>query len=628
MAKKKTDKLRSQGEEKSVEEEAKEQAEVEKEEEVVEEEEEEEEEEDAEQSFTELGLDPRLIRALSKKSIENPTPIQRVAIPLILEGKDVVARAKTGSGKTFAYLLPLLQKLFSDSSSSKSFQAPTAFILVPTRELCQQVYSEVTSLIELCRVQLKVVQLTSSMSNSDLRTALAGPPDILVSTPACIRTCLSNGILQPKAVQESLSIIVLDEADLLLSYGYEEDLKALTTHVPKRCQCLLMSATSSADVEKLKKLVLHNPYILTLPEVGDVKDDIIPKNVQQFYISCSARDKLVYILALLKLELVQKKVLIFTNSIEMSYRLKLFLEQFGIKSAVLNSELPQNSRLHMLEEFNAGLFDYLIVGDDGQQLQKEKIDNRDNADRKKSKKHLKQKLDAEFGVVRGIDFKNVHTVINFEMPENAAGYVHRIGRTGRGHNTGASVSLVSPDEHAVFEDVKEIMAENESEDSNFIAPFPLLSKNAVESLRYRAEDVARSVTKVAVRDARIQDLKNEILNSTKLKDHFQDNPKDLDLLKHEKILSKKDPAPHLRNVPEYLLDPTTQEASKIVKLARAAIGNNNSARRGGFKGKFKKSRNPLKTFSAEAPRKPRGGMKRKGQENSDGRKGKRKQSIE
>ncbi|KAG6433534.1 hypothetical protein SASPL_105148 [Salvia splendens] len=180
----------------------------------------------------------RLVRALSKKSIEKPTPIQRFAIPLILKGEDAVARAKTGSGKTLAYLLPVLQKLFADSPSKSNL------ILVPTRELCQQVYLEVTSLIELCRVQLKVVQLRSTMSASELKTYLAGLPDIVVSTPACMQTCLKNGSLQAKALQESLSFLVLDEADLLLSYGYEDDIIALTAYVPKSCQCLLMSATA------------------------------------------------------------------------------------------------------------------------------------------------------------------------------------------------------------------------------------------------------------------------------------------------------------------------------------------------------------------------------------------------
>ncbi|XP_057542510.1 DEAD-box ATP-dependent RNA helicase 16 isoform X2 [Amaranthus tricolor] len=523
-------------------------------------------------TFEELSLDPRLLRALNKKGIVKPTPIQQVAIPLILEGKDVVARAKTGSGKTFAYLLPLLQKLYTDSGSNTRL-APSSFVLVPTRELCQQ------------------------------KQALAGPPDILVSTPACVHTCLSTGALQPNAIQDSLSMLVLDEADLLLSYGYEDDLRALTSHVPKRCQCLLMSATSSADVEKLKKLLLHNPYILTLPEVGGSKDEIIPKNVQQFSISCSAQDKFIYILALLKLELVQKKVLIFTNSIDMGFRLKLFLEKFGIKSAVLNAELPQNSRLHMLEEFNAGIFDYLIATDDGQANVKDQDGGEKDTEGRKSKKRRKPKLDAEFGVVRGIDFKNVHTVLNFEMPSSAAGYVHRIGRTGRAFNTGASVSLVSSDEMEAFEELKSTLAEKESGQTNFVVPFPLLSKNAVESLRYRAEDVLRSVTSFAVRESRAQDLRNEMLNSEKLKAHFEANPRDLDLLKHDKVLSKKEASAHLRDVPEYLLDPTTQEASKIVKLARAAMGQRKTGNHPGPKRNSKRKRDPLKTLSAEGPKK-------------------------
>lgn len=589
-----------------------------------------EEEDDEAQSFEELGLDPRLIRALNKKeiSIAEPTPIQRAAIPLILQGKDVVARAKTGSGKTLAYLLPLLQKLLSTADSNRKKLSPSAFILVPSGELCQQVYKEVSSLIDSCKAQLKVVQLTSNMPASDLRNALAGPPDILVSTPSCVAKSLSVGVLKSESINDSLEILVLDEADLLLSFGYEEDLKALTALVPRRCQCLLMSATSSADVDKLKKLVLHNPYVLTLPEVEGVKDEVIPKNVQQFWVSCGDRDKLVHILALLKLDLVQKKVLIFTNAIDMSFRLKLFLEKFGIKSAVLNAELPQNSRLHILEEFNAGLFDYLIATDDRETKEKEKANEGSLAETRKSKKHAKQKLDSEFGVVRGIDFKNVHTVINYDMPLSATGYVHRIGRTGRAYSTGSSVSLVSPDEMEILEEIKFFLGDDENNESNVISPYPLLTKNAVESLRYRAEDTAKSVTKIAVREARAQDLRNEILNSEKLKAHFEVNPRDLDLLKHDKVLSKKPPAPHLSDVPDYLLDATTKEASKMVKLARAAMGNNNSGRRQGPKRNFRKSKDPLKSFSAEGPRRGRkGGMKREGKDGDDTHKHKKKKIL-
>ncbi|KAK7252751.1 hypothetical protein RIF29_36938 [Crotalaria pallida] len=560
-------------------------------------------------SFEELGLDARLVRALLKKGIDKPTPIQRVAVPLILEGKDVVARAKTGSGKTFAYLLPLLQKLFTNNVDRKKL-APNAFVLVPTRELCQQVYKEVLSIIELCRVQLKAVQLNGNMLANDLRAALTGPPDVLISTPACIQKCLSNDVLQGASISSSLETLVLDEADLLLSYGYENDIKAFTPHVPRSCQCLLMSATSSADVDKLKKLILHNPFILTLPEVGNHKDDIIPKNVEQFWIPCPARDKLLYILSVLKLELVQKKVLIFTNSIDMSFRLKLFLEKFGIKSAVLNAELPQNSRLHILEEFNAGLFDYLIAADVSQSKEKDEATKENNGGSRKSKKYVKEKLDSEFGVVRGIDFKNVYTVINLEMPQSVAGYVHRIGRTGRAYNSGASISLVSPDEMETLEEIKSFVGDDENNGSNSIVEFPLLTKNAVESLRYRAEDVAKSVTKIAVRESRAQDLRNEILNSEKLKAHFESKPRDLDLLKHDKVLSKNAPPPHLRDVPDYLLDKTTKEAKQMVKLARDAMGNNHRHR--GPKRKFRKDSDPLKAISTSVSKRSRKGVVKMG----------------
>jgi len=244
------------------------------------------EEEEKEVSFDELGLDEQLKRALRKKGIAKATPIQQEAIPLILEGKDVVAKAKTGSGKTFAYLLPLLHDLLKLSSEGRIRKpAPNAFILVPTRELCQQVYNEASSLLEFCTSKLKVVQVTASMSDKDITVALSGPPNILVSTPACVATCISKGIMRGSSIKESLSMMILDEADLLLSYRCEDDLKALIPHIPRSCQSILMSATSSSDVDKLTKLLLHNPFVLTLTEVGRAKDDVIPKNVQQFWAS-------------------------------------------------------------------------------------------------------------------------------------------------------------------------------------------------------------------------------------------------------------------------------------------------------------------------------------------------------
>ncbi|KAM3294325.1 hypothetical protein ACQJBY_037307 [Aegilops geniculata] len=587
----------------------------------------EEEEEEREVTFDELGLDEQLKRALRKKGLTKTTPIQREAIPLILEGKDVVAKAKTGSGKTFAYLLPLLQellKLCKEGRIRKS--APNALILVPTRELCQQVYNEASSLLELCTSKLKIVQVTASMSDKDIKLALSGPPNILVTTPACVAACISKGIVQGSSIKESLSMMILDEADLLLSYRCEDDLKALVPHIPRSCQSILMSATSSPDIDKLTKLLLHNPFVLTLTEVGNAKDDVVPKNVQQFWISCSAKDKMLYILSLLKLELIQKKVLIFVNSIDNAFRLRLFLEKFAIRSAVLNAELPQNSRLHIIEAFNARLFDYLIATDDNKTKEAKQTNKESKKDSKGSRKHLQQTLDAEFGVVRGIDFKNVFTVVNFDMPPNPAGYIHRIGRTGRANKTGASISLVSPEEDNVFEEIEHMLQDVEKKDTNCILPFPLLTTNAVESLRYRAQDVARSVTSRDIQEARRQDVKNEILNSEKLKAHFEENPTDLDLLKHDKLLTNKSIPAHLRDVPEYLIDPTTKEASNAVKLSRAAMGLDNPRRkkRMGFRSGSGKSSDPLRTFSAEGKSRKRRGKEREG---DDRRKRRKKAEI-
>ncbi|KAG2535542.1 hypothetical protein PVAP13_9NG121600 [Panicum virgatum] len=575
------------------------------------------EEEEKEVSFDELGLDEQLKRALRKKGIAKATPIQQEAIPLILEGKDVVAKAKTGSGKTFAYLLPLLHDLLKLSSEGRIRKpAPNAFILVPTRELCQQVYNEASSLLEFCTSKLKVVQVTASMSDKDITVALSGPPNILVSTPACVATCISKGIMRGSSIKESLSMMILDEADLLLSYRCEDDLKALIPHIPRSCQSILMSATSSSDVDKLIKLLLHNPFVLTLTEVGRAKDDVIPKNVQQFWISCDAKDKMLHILALLKFELIQKKVLIFVNSIDAAFRLRLFLEKFGIRSAVLNAELPQNSRLHIIEAFNARLFDYLIATDDTKTKEDKQTDKENKKEARVSRKHLQQTLDAEFGVVRGIDFKNVFTVVNFDMPPDPAGYVHRIGRTGRANKTGASVSLVSEEESSIFEDIEHMLQEVENKDIDCISPFPLLTKDAVDSLRYRAQDVARSVTTRDIQEARRQDIKNEILNSEKLKSHFEENPRDLDLLKHDKLLSNKEIPAHLRDVPDYLIDPKTKEASNVVKLSRAAMGIDKPQRRKrqGFKGGSGKSRDPLRTFSAEGKSRRRRRKDREGEQ--------------
>ncbi|KAH7300616.1 hypothetical protein KP509_24G071500 [Ceratopteris richardii] len=187
------------------------------------------------------------------------------------------------------------------------------------------------------------------------------------------------------------------------------------------------------------------------------------------------------------------------------------------------------------------------------------------------------------------------------MPKTPSNYVHRIGRTGRARSTGTSISLVSSEEQCDFDKIQaSLYGDNDigNKKTMRILPFPLLTKEAIESLRYRAEDVARGVTKVAIKEARAKELRLEILNSEKLKAHFEDHPTDLELLKHDKVLSKRQPLPHLKCVPEYMRDPNTEAASKALKLSRAAMGQPS-----GFRRKRKpRAEDPLRSFSVNPKR--------------------------
>ncbi|KAG2498899.1 hypothetical protein HYH03_003090 [Edaphochlamys debaryana] len=568
-------------------------------------------------SFEDLGLDPRLLRALGKRGFTKPTPVQLQAIPRTLEGKDVVARARTGSGKTLAYLLPTLHKILATEGVRGSFRA---IILVPTRELCQQVAQEAAATAQHCGADITATALIAE-GGPQLRRAVATAGTIVVSTPGKIAAALREGLLPPSALSSRLGVLVLDEADLLLSYGYEEDLQLLAPQIPRSCQCVLMSATVSADVERLTKLVLHNPLTLNLAggageggaegaEGAEARDGSglasgsgVSSSIQHFYIQTPKEDKLLQVMALLRLGLVRKKALIFVNSVDSGVRLRLFLEAFGVRPALLNAELPLNSRSHILASFNKGLFDYLIATDDVY------APSHDAAKGKGGKRGRKGKggeeggaagggarKDAEFGVTRGIDFKGVRTVVNYDPPSSLQGYVHRVGRTGRAGEAGTAISLFTPGDLGFQEKLAASLgearrgrrgeaarepgfrAEGEDEDDSedeegaegsedgeeeqgrrkggALRPFGRLSKAQVEALRYRGEDVARGITRAVVKEARAKELKNELLNSERLKEYFEDHAAEKVLLRHDKPLASAPAASHLKHLPAYLKDPS------------------------------------------------------------------------
>lgn len=399
-------------------------------------------------------------------------------------------------------------------------------------------------------------------------------------------------------LQRTLRTLVLDEADLLLSYGYEEDVATLAPIIPRACQCMLMSATSSGDIDTLSKLILHSPVSLDLLGLstnnengqeedgrgGGVGGGVVGASaaeIEHYRVELpfvrdhteEGSERLLHLLAMLRLGLVQRKVLIFVNSADIGMKVKLFLDAFGIKAAVIHAELPLNSRHHILQQFNKGLFDYLIATDDVHGMNEDGGDAHNKKNNKakgrgnnnsSGKKKRQQDKEEEFGVTRGIDFKGVNTVINYQLPSSVAGYIHRVGRTGRAGHLGTAITLFHSPKSPDYDDefvadlehhLMQASSENQSEAAmtTFLKPFTKLNKVTVDALRYRSEDIARSVTGAAIKEARAAEIKAELLNSKRLKAFFEERPSDLNLLRHDRALtSASAAAPHLKHLPAYL----------------------------------------------------------------------------
>ncbi|KAG7007761.1 hypothetical protein G7Y79_00008g023990 [Physcia stellaris] len=560
--------------------------------------------------FSSFSLDSRLQQAVAKEGFSIPTPVQTKAIPLCLEGKDILARAKTGSGKTAAYVLPLLEAILRRKALQRAGKATTALILVPTRELAQQVTRVIAAFCAFCAKDVIVVNLTLKTPDVVQRSLLADFPDILVSTPARIAQNLNSSALS----LGNLKHVVIDEADLVLSYGYEEDLQTIEKAIPKGTQAILMSATMTTEVEALKGRFCHDPVILELDESKDEGG-----GVTQYVVRCAEDEKFLLAYVIFKLKLIKGKCIIFVGDIDRCYRLKLFLEQFGVKSCVLNSELPVNSRIHVVEEFNKNVYDIIIAADEHEVLGEGKIkrktkevgedgvQDRGEGDgdianptseqapsypvaqpsKKKSKPSKRAK---EYGVSRGIDFHNVSCVLNFDLPlppdpiHTASVAPHARARPAW-HYPSPCLRL--------------------STKGAELKPYHF-DMTQVLAFRYRMNDALRAVTGVAIREARTRELRQELLKSEKLKRHFEENPEDLKGLRHDGESHAVRIQPHLKHVPEYLmpkggaksivkdevgfvpLRKTTDNRRRLAKMKKLGTG----------KVAAKKGSDPLKTFNA------------------------------
>ncbi|KAG9246726.1 P-loop containing nucleoside triphosphate hydrolase protein [Calycina marina] len=583
-----------------------------------------------EASFSDLGLDSRLLQGILKQNFHTPTPVQSKAIPLALEGRDVLARAKTGSGKTLAYLLPVLDSILKSKQTSTT-RYTVALILVPTRELAEQVTKHVETCAAFCAKDIRAVNLTQKVSEAVQRSLLADSPDIVITTPARAASNLDSSALS----LEKLTHLVIDEADLVMSYDGEEFLQQVSKGVPKGVQTILMSATLTSEVETVKGLFCRNPAILKLDEAESEGE-----GVSQYVVKCAEDEKFLLIYVIFKLNLVKGKFIIFVADIDRCYRLKLYLEQFGTKSCILNSELPINSRIHVVEEFNKGVYDIIIASDEhellgdedetkeepeksGEDIEAEvlaQIDTQDISEKAKEpskKKRKMDKRDKDYGVSRGIDFKNVACVLNFDLPTTSKSYTHRIGRTARAGQTGMALSFVIPSSlyrkhkptttsvSKADEKVLSKIIRHQAKKGKEVKPYAF-DMTQVEAFRYRMTDALRAVTSVAVREVRTRELREELIKSEKLKRHFEENPRDLHHLRHDHELRPARVQAHLKHVPDYLLP---AEGRKGITGDVGFVGfkkseNNRKARKGkkpGFtKSGVKLKVDPLKSFKAKS----------------------------
>lgn len=338
------------------------------------------------------------------------------------------------------------------------------------------------------------------------------------------------------------------------------------------------------------------------------------------------------------MKLIKGKCILFVADIDRCYRLKLFLDQFGVKGCVLNSELPVNSRYHVVEEFNRNVYDIIIASDENEVLGDEERTNRledkptpkpedsqsggerDQSSKSTSKRRRRIKDGKEYGISRGIDFKNVACVLNFDLPMTSKSYTHRIGRTARAGRTGMALSFVVPSSQYMKhkptstssaqhnEEVLAKIIRHQRKKGKEVKPYDFDMKQ-VDAFRYRVNDALRAVTSVAIREARTRELRQEILKSERLKRHFEENPGDLQHLRHDGELRPARVQPHLKHIPDYLLPSTGKRGLSggdvglvgFRKTSENRIRKARMRKRISGKGKRPASRkpDPLKTFNAK-----------------------------
>ncbi len=363
-------------------------------------------------SFESLGLSTELLRALSEQGYSAPTPIQQKAIPVILSGSDVLAAAQTGTGKTAGFTLPLLQRLSADRQGRQKRHKPRALLLVPTRELAAQVAESVNTYGR--HLDLRSAVIFGGVKINPQIAQLKRGVDVLIATPGR----LLDHVQQRTLDLSKIEILVLDEADRMLDMGFIHDIRKVLGLLPKQRQNLLFSATFSDEIRALADKLLDRPASI----------DVAPKNTAAETVA-----QVIYpVDKKRKRELLShmigannwRQVLVFTRTKHGANRLAQQLEKDGLSAAAIHGNKSQGARTRALAGFKDGSVRVLVATDIA---------------------------------ARGLDIDQLPHVVNFELPNIAEDYVHRIGRTGRAGNEGEAVSLVCVDERKLLRDIERLL---------------------------------------------------------------------------------------------------------------------------------------------------------------------------
>ncbi|MDF3056424.1 MAG: rhlE 3 [Rariglobus sp.] len=359
-------------------------------------------------SFSVLGLSEPLLRAIADKGHTEATPVQSAAIPAVLRGEDVWASAQTGSGKTAAFVLPIIDRLVGGGPRGRG-RFVRALILVPTRELAAQIAGEIQDYGRHLpqEAALKTLVVVGGVSINPQMMALGGGADIIVATPGRLLDLVDHNAVS----LSSVATLVLDEADRLFALGFADELARVIALLPTRRQTLLFSATFPAPVRALAARLLHKPVRIEIASTPEGKPDILQRAIE---VDVPQRTQLLRNLVILH---AWTRVLVFVATKYATEHVAEKLCRLGIEAAALHGELSQGARTQVLADFKASRVRVLIATDVAS---------------------------------RGIDIEQLPVVVNYDLPRSPADYIHRIGRTGRAGESGVAVSFISAETDAHF----------------------------------------------------------------------------------------------------------------------------------------------------------------------------------